>query len=278
MIPILAGGLAAGAGYALANEFLGDEEVDAYKPNKEAFNYDGKEGYYYSDRAAGAQSRDAARADYNLAMQDRAQSNMARTGQIEAANNYRAMLNGNEYSSAWQQLRDSTQQNIAQQMAMARTAGNDANMRRAAVLGGAQAQQQMVGQGALLRAQEYAAATKGLAEVSTAQRAQELQAMGVSAQMAQYQAMLEQQNKQANDAYSLGMYGLGQNADQFKTQSQIAYENMMSGNSMSAAQFNAEQENARRNAALQAGATAFGYGMQYGAGSSSQPKKPGEEP
>jgi hypothetical protein len=139
-------------------------------------------------------------------------------------------LTGAAPSIAQSQLNLTTQQNIAQQQAMAASAGpmDYAAAQRAAIMGGANAQQNAIGQAALLRANEYQGAEGMLGtvlgqqrgqtlqnyqlqnDVLTQKRAQELQAMGMDADTATKQAQLEAQQRLNNANLQAGQNQLNQ--------------------------------------------------------------------
>lgn len=173
-----------------------------------AFNYGGS-GQAATQEIAGsrgmgyaAQARQGPQVNYGAADQSRGLGLAARGGQGEAGDLYRAAALGQGPSAAQAQLRMGLDQATASQYALANSA-------RGGALGLAGAQQQAQSQAALmagqaaqqaavLRAQEQQAGMAGYAGVMGQQRGQDLQAQGLDAQQAQYQAGLEMQQRGLN--------------------------------------------------------------------------------
>lgn len=272
VLPILAGGAAAGGAYWLMNQLSGKDKVDPYKPNKEAFQYQGTGEGEFQKRGDMAQQRTAPQADYGKYEGGRAQQMEGRADQGLASSYYKSMIN-NPNSMAQQQLRQASDANFRQQMAAGRSAGyNPAAMRSAMQTGGqinAQTNQQAQG----LQLQETNMAIQGLAQTAMQQRAQDLQLMGMDAQTAQYQAMLELQQGALNDKMQLGMYGLGQNASLAELQAAMGYEGMYGSNVMAAQGANVQADSAENAALWGMVGTGMTAGAQYGA----KPPPPSDE-
>lgn len=202
------------------------------------------------------------------------QSNPIATGQgqQELVNRLNSDLSGTAPSLAEAQLAQTTDQNLAAQRSMVATAGpmDYGAAQRAAIMGGANTQQQAIQQAAILRAQEYAQARGELGTVLgqqrgqtlenfnaqnqllTSKRAQELQAMGLDADSALKQANLEAQQRLNNANLQAGQNQLNQNREMGYLGAYQDTRHMQQGNT----QFNAtnDLEAQRIKAGLQGGA------------------------
>lgn len=198
------------------------------------------------------------------------QQQQARNQQEQYINELQNGINGTAPSLAQLQLRQGVDANIASQMAMAASGGpgSAAFAQRNAMNNAANANQQLAGQSAALRAQEYQNALGQMGNATSALRAADLQSTGMSYQNALAQAQLEQQqnSQQANlqmqqNALNLqgqlGMYGLGQNVTQQDLASRMNYMNLMAqkyandrGLAQNQAQFQTNQNNLLLGTAL----------------------------
>lgn len=174
------------------------------------------------------------------------QANSARSAQGQLIGNLQQTAQGLGPSIAQEQLRQSTNANINQQMAAARSMHGNARLaalRNASMIGAA-SQQQANSQAAALRAQEIAAAQGQLGNALSTQRGQDV------TQAAQ-QAALEQQRALANAGFQqqsgLANAQLEQGANQFNTAALNAMS-QFNANSANAAQL--ANAGAANNAAL----------------------------
>lgn len=229
----------------LYNKFFGEKQ--GYTPDKSLFQYQGTGEGQFQNLGQEWGNKGAPQADYQNALESRGLGMKSRNEQALAIENYKKLLANPNMSAAQGQLRLGTDQNINAMMAAARSGapGSSAGAMRNALGAGAQAQAQTSGQAAVLRAQEQQGAMSGLMQAATAQRAADLQAQGLDAQMAQYQASLEMQQRGLNAQTMLGFYGMGQNASMAQLQAWQNLEAMKSGQYSGTQQVNQQQ-----NAAL----------------------------
>jgi len=175
-------------------------------------------------------------------------------------------LTGKAPSLAQAQLANATEQNLAAQRSMAATAGpmDYAATARAAVMGGAAAQQQSIRDAALLRAQEYASSegllgqtTQNIAQANVAKRAQDLQNLGMSYQDAMARASFEAQQGQFNVSQQQQQNALNQGREGMYLSAYQGTRQMQNQNAI--AQLNAQV--ATNSANSGAGAANYATGM-----------------
>lgn len=264
--PLVAGGLAMGAAYGLSKLMGGAPQVNPYKPDKDKFKYGGTNEGEWQQKGAAAGARAAPKAGYSQygMDQDRANAGMARQTQNDAVNAYRELLKNPQNSVAQQQLKQGTDANVNNMMSVARSgSGDNSGAQRQALFGGMQAGAQMNQQAGVLRAQETQAATKGLADAAMQQRTQDLQSMGLDANMAQFQAQMELNQGALNDKYSLGLYGLGQNASMADLNAGMGLEQLKGQQSLGAQTANAQAAASEQGALYGMMGTAGAAGMKY---------------
>lgn len=162
-------------------------------------------------QAQAAQQRQAPTVDYSQSGYDRMEGYGARLGQDTGTSMMLARAMGYD-SAAKQQAAIDANRLYAQQMSAAASARGPAAMAMAqqnAAASNAAGQSNISAQSQVAASQERAGYTQQYMQAVTQQRAQDLQAQGLDAQQAQYQAGLEMQQNGLNDQYSLGMQGVG---------------------------------------------------------------------
>lgn len=193
----------------------GFKQGKMYDVNKEAFYDTGA----LSERQRQLASEQAARAGQAVAPE-------AIAGQAGLAAALQAQMAGQGPSLAQNQLKQATDRNIAQAMAMAQTRGaNPFLAQRQAMQSAATAGQEAAAQSGALRAQEQLAAQQQLAGVLQQQRGASLQEQQLRDQMAQFyagqQTGLTQDQIKSKQAYEALMSG---NVEAFNRSQQAAFE------------------------------------------------------
>lgn len=198
-----------------------------------------------TERAQGAQLGPAAQG--NAATIGR-QDEQFRQGQANLAATLQAQANGQGPSLAGAQLREATNRNIRQQMAVAAAqGGNPAAAQRSAALNAIAANRQAGIDAATMRVQEQLAARQQLAGVLDSGRAQDI---GVNTSQAQLAQQMGLANMDASNNFALTQAQLAQANAQF---------NAGQGNTMSLEQARLLQQNQQFNA----GAANEMYGQNF---------------
>lgn len=226
---------------AVSDPFKG-ETVDPHEPDQENFKYRGQGEGYFQQRAEAADKKQLpwqVNAARQQALASRAQIDQ------QMQDTQRQMRDPNS-SVAQQQLRAGTDANMAQSLALARSASGGAGAQAAALrqaqftnsTAGTQANQQA----ATLRAQEQTGWQNQLNQLAAQQRASDLQSQGLEGQLGL--GLMGEQTKAA-----LGNLALGQQAAAYQQRGGIGYEQTKSGNIM-AAQMANQQADTQRDASL----------------------------
>lgn len=254
-----------GIGGTIADIMGGQDEYHQDTPKTDLGKYgygDSVGAYNWMQQGNNAQGRSAAQINGQAAGQMRDYGLQTRGQQNDALGLMQAAALGQAPSAAQIQLqqgRDAAMQNYASQAASVR--GGGANL-AAAQMAAQRQSGEMMGQAnqqaAQLRAQEMAQARGAYAGAAAQQRAQDLQAQGLDFQSAQAQAQLEQQQHAQNDAYSMGLYGLGQHSADQEQMGGIRGQEDVSGNELAAGQVNAQVAGINAGAASQGGSQALG--------------------
>lgn len=163
------------------------------------------------------QKRSGAQADYYATGQDIARGDEDRVNQSGWGDYLKQVALGQAGQSAAElQMGAGLDASIRSNAAMAGSARGGGNAvaaaQRQAMDQNAQQQLQVVGQQGVVRAQEQAQARAAYSQHIVQQRQQDLMARGMSAQEAQFQAQLEQQQHALNDQLQLGMEGYANQA------------------------------------------------------------------
>jgi hypothetical protein len=231
-------GILTGLGKALwgnENEF----KADAYKDDPNAFQYGGAGGIADADVAefkrlgTDAQRRQGEAVNYGQANQDRAMSLDARSGLSRMAGAMEARAMGQGPSIAQMQAdRQMRQAQAAQasQMSSARGAAGLAMAQQNAANAMANAQADISGQAQVNAAQERLAAEQAAAGAFQQMRGGDIASQAQSAQQAQYQAQLNAQQRQQNDAYQMGMMQNAMNVRNAQLTASQNRENLRSNN------------------------------------------------
>ena len=202
----------AGFGGFFSDVFGSTTDKKAGVPDRSDYDYNGRGSSAYAQDAQAAQGRAGATANYYTANQDYQQAQGARVQEQDALDKMRAAANGDVASAAELQQQMGVAQTIAAQQAQAGAArggpGAWAAAQRGAQIQGVNAMQNGVNAAAQLRAQEQERARMGYLQGANQMRGTDLSSRGQSAQQAQFDAQLQQQQKAQNDAYSLGLGGL----------------------------------------------------------------------
>jgi hypothetical protein len=210
------------------------------------------------------QARQAPGLQLTDAHQDRAASYAARDSQGDALGMMRGAALGTAPSAADFQMRQGIDQALANQYAAAagaRGAGVAGAQREAAYAGGEMALQANVA-GQARRADEQARAREAYGSMATQQRMSDLQQQGLSYQEAFQRAQLEQQNREANDRYQLGLEGLSNQIGLGQLQAGVAGEGLRQQGSLGAQGINAGV--AAGNQAADQAATGMAVGAAAG--------------
>jgi hypothetical protein len=186
------------------------------------------------------QGAQAQGATINTASQDQ-----IRAAQLALMGNLQNTAAGQGPSVAQEQLRQATDRNMANALAMAAAQGGGAAAYRQAAFARAAATQDMASQSAQLRAQEIAQAQNTLAGVAQGARGQDI---GLAAG----QAQMTQQNAQFNAglAQDTGKTNLLAGVEQQKMKDQIVQQYLAMGMSLDQAQFQAEIQQRQYNAGV----------------------------
>lgn len=159
-----------------------------------------------------------------------------------------------------------------QQSAVAATRGGpgaQAAAARAAMLGGAQIRGNVASGTALAAAQERAAAEQAYMQGATGMRGSDMGLQGLDQQYSLGQGQLALGSQGQNDAYSLGLYGLQNQAAMAEAAGRVAQQGNLAGSYANAAglQAQANQYNANRDyqAAQQTMGGAMGAAQAYAA-------------
>ncbi len=163
------------------------------------------------DQAWKAQNRTGPQVNYSQADKDREMQLQSRYDQSQGQRLALARALGYDSAAKQQAAIDQNRLHQAQasMAASARGPGAMAMAQQNAAANQAAGSSAISAQSQVAASQERAMYTQQYNQAVQAQRAQDLQSQGMSAQQAQYQAGLEMQQRQANDQYSLGMQGLG---------------------------------------------------------------------
>jgi hypothetical protein len=226
------------------------------------YGYGGRTSSSFETDASQAQGRQGAQIDMTAANQSRGMALGTRGQSSEALDMARQAALGQAPSVAQQQLQMGRDQALQNSMAMANSVrGGGANL-AAAQMAAQRQQGEMMGQtnqqAAQLRAQEMAQARGQYGSMAAQQRAQDLQSQGLDFQAAQAQAQLEQQQHGLNDAYTMGMYGLGQHAADQQQMGGIRGQEDTAANQLGAGQINAGVNAINAGASSQGGSQALG--------------------
>jgi len=186
-----------------------------------------------------------------------------------AANYYKGVLAGNQ-TPAQLQMQQGMRAGLGQTASQVAGARGGGNALAAAQSAGADAGARQTGayQGGLarLRAQEYAGAVRGLGDVASQRRQQDLQASGMQADAAFKQAQLEAQQRAANDARNIDLErqrrDVFQNqlaGQQFGEKTQLQTENEQAQANERAEQKRQEQKERDINTIVSTGSTVLGF-------------------
>lgn len=251
---------------------FGGEKVEAYNPDQDAYSYSEHAGSGAGSRrnADNAQLRTGPAVDYYNAGESRALAQGSRHQMEQYIGDLGRWANDASSSVAAQQFRQQSDAAAQQAMAVARSGrgGNMALAQRDGLQAQATMGQQAAAQAATLRAQEQQQYQMMMGQMLAQQRAQDLQAQGLDAQQAQYQAMLEMQQRQLNDQTSLGYDSLGHQQTMGAMQGSMAADAARGGYQMQAAVANS-QADAQRDGqmlGLIGGAATGGLGLLRGSG------------
>lgn len=243
-----------------------------YNPNAHQFGPNGA-AHYNQGRELQAQNIDARGAylaDYNQANQDRANAMAARGQQQQAAGLMMARATGAAPSIAGMQAQQDMQRATAAQASAAAGARGPAAMALAqqnAAANTANMQSQISGQAQINSAQERLAAEQAAFGAMSGMRGQDDASQSLAAQQAQFQAGMQMQNRQANDARAMQYAQMGHQALGQEQQGALQTQNMLAGNQAATNQTNAQVggQNAGMNAGYLMGTAKMGQGIIQGA-------------
>lgn len=238
--------------------------------NANAYQYGGRAGAAddayrgYQDLARQAGDRTGAQADYTMALGDRANAAQARAQQAQALDLQRAAALGQAPSVAQLQMRagmDAAMRSQEAQRASARGAAGVAMADYGAAANIAASQQQTNQQMGILRAQEMAQARDAYMAGASGMRGMDYQAATQAAQMSQFQTEQEMRQREMNDRFRLGAFGLAEGVRGQQMQGGVANQGHL---------LQAYLENQRLYQAKEAGdAAAAGAAVQSGVGAAS---------
>jgi hypothetical protein len=292
IIPIVAGAAAAaGVGGASATDIGRNTRNpqnfgDSPHYNKHRFYYGGYAGgadeasNRYKRWGEAAQDRQAAQADYSQSNWDRQQAGYARADEGNALRMMRDRASGAVPSIAQMQADRQMQQAAAEQSSAAASARGPAALAMAqqmAAANTATAQGNISGQAQIAAAQERLAAEQAYGGLAGQMRSGDLQAGGMAAQQAQFQAQLQQQQRGQNDAFTTAMFGNEMGVNQQQLHANLEQQRMMSGSQSQgqALEMQAAQNNAARDMqmlGMVTGALTGGAGGAAGAMGTPNPK------
>lgn len=230
MIPLAIGALALGAaGAAAAYKGISDREniKPLEGPDRANYNYGGTSSYAYETLGRNAQNRAGVAVNGAQVERDRQLGVQSRDLQLGGYQRLEDLANGTGPQLGAMQAAQARDANIRAAMAMQASARGGLGVAIAQNAAQGQAMQANIAaanQGAQIDAQQRIAAMQAMPQYAAQIRAQDLQAQGMSAQQAQYQAALEMQQREANDRYAMGLYGLGNDSAKTQLSGNMAYD------------------------------------------------------
>lgn len=249
----------------------GFADSEHYNPNAHQFGPGGA-GAYNANReaqAAGVDQRGAFQANYAMADQDRANAMAARTGQGQAAGLMMARATGQTPSIAGMQAQQDMQRAVAAQSSAAAGARGPAALALAqqnAAANTANAQSAISGQAQINAANERMQAEQAAFGAMSGMRGQDFSSQAQAANQAQFQAGMQMQNRQANDARAMQYAQMGHQALGQEQQGAVQMQGMLAGNQAATNQTNAQigGQNAGMNAGLLGGMVGLGQSAAGG--------------
>lgn len=233
IIPALIG---RGKNNRLASGFYDPDGSKKTGYNAEASFYGGRRGARQEYNAAMnnrrvlAEGRGAYQADYNQADWDRQQAGQARIGQQGMADMMARRASGQVPSIAQQQADRQMGQAVAAQTSQAASARGAAGMalaQQGAANNIANAQGAISGQAQINAAQERERAEQNAFGAYSGIRGGDQAQGGMAAQQAQFQAQMQQANRNANDSRAMGYEQLEANANQAELNAQMQNQNIL---------------------------------------------------